>query len=121
MGMRQKLLDTPADRVAPELARTVSDFCEPLDVIRSAYVGLTEITRDFGYPEEQLAVAFELAVPSAGTAEGDRQLRLVADRFYDTLPEEIQAGGCNFLEPGGITAWHEKARQVFSRPGAASP
>jgi len=121
MGIRQRLLDTPADRVTPELAKTVGEFCAPLEAIRSAYVGLIEITHDFGYPEVQLGVAFELAAPAAETPEGDRQLRLVADRFYDTLPEEIQAGGCNFLEPGGITVWHEKARQVFSRPGAASP
>jgi hypothetical protein len=115
MGIRAKLLDTPADRVTPELAKTVADFCEPIDVIRSAFVGVTEVTRDFHHPEEYLAVAFELAEPVAGTDEGDRELRLVADRFYDTMPEEVQAGGCNFLEPGGIDAWQEKARRVFSR------
>jgi hypothetical protein len=115
MGMRQKLLETPADRVTPELATTISDFCLPIDVINTAYVGLTEITRDFGFPEQHLAVAFELAASSAETEEGDRELRLVADRFYDTLPEEIQAGGCNFLEPGGIAAWQEKAQRVFAR------
>jgi hypothetical protein len=115
MGMRQKLLETPPESVTPELTKTVSDFCRPIDVINSAYVGLTEITRDFGYPEQQLAVAFELAAPSAETEEGDRELRLVTDRFYDTMPEEIQAGGCNFLEPGGISAWQEKAQRVFSR------
>jgi hypothetical protein len=115
MGMRQKLLETPAEKVPPELAKTVRDFCEPLDVIRSAYVGVTEITRDFGYPEEHLSVAFELAAPSAETDEGDRELRLVTDRFYDAMPEEVQAGGCNFLEPGGIAVWQEKAQLVFSR------
>jgi hypothetical protein len=115
MTMRQKLLETPPESVTPELAKTVSDFCEPLDVINAAFVGLTEITRDFDFPEQHLAVAFELAEPSAETEEGDRELRLVADRLYDTLPEEIQAGGCNFLEPGGITAWQEKAQRVFSR------
>jgi hypothetical protein len=115
VGMRQKLLETPAGSVTPELAKTVSDFCEPIQAIRRAYVGLTEIARGFDLPEQRLAVAFELAEPSAGTEEGDRELRLVADRFYDTLPEEIQAGGCNFLEPGGISAWQEKAQQVFSR------
>jgi hypothetical protein len=31
------------------------------------------------------------------------------------MPEEVQAGGCNFLEPGGIDAWQEKAQRVFSR------
>ena len=113
--LRQKLLETPAGSVPPGLAKTVTDFCEPVDVIRAAYVGLTEITRDFGYPHQQLAVAFELAVPTAGTEEGDRELRLVTDRFYDTMSEEIQAGGCNFLEPGGISVWQEKAQRVFSR------
>ena len=113
--MRQRLLDTPADRVPPELAAAVKAFCDPLDVIRAAYIGLTELTEVFHEPREVLSVAFELAVPSAVTEEGDRELRLVADRFYDTMPEDVQAGGCNFLEPGGIDAWHEQAQQVFSR------
>jgi hypothetical protein len=51
----------------------------------------------------------------AETEEGDRELRLVADRFYETMPAEILEGGCNFLEPGGISAWAAKAQQVFSR------
>ena len=113
--MRQRLLDTPAERVPPELAAKVKDFCEPLDVIRSAYVGLTELTEEFHEPREVLSVAFELAQPVAETDEGDRELRVVADRFYDTMPEDVQAGGCNVLEPGGIDAWREKAWQVFSR------
>jgi hypothetical protein len=115
MGIRQRLLETSADRVPTELAGLVESFCKPIDVIRSAYIGLTETTRDFGYPEEHLAVAFELAETSAATEEGDRELRLVADRFYDTMPEEVQAGGCNFLEPGGIAVWRDKAQQVFTR------
>ena len=113
--MRQRLLDTPADRVPAELAATVRAFCEPIDAINAAYVGLTELTVEFHDPREQLAVAFELAEPVAETAEGDRELRLVADRFYDSMPEDVVAGGCNFLEPGGIGAWREKAQQVFSR------
>ena len=110
----QKLLQTPDDMVTPELAKTVSDFCAPIDVIASAWVGLIEVTRDFERPEQHLGVAFELKeVPS--TPEGDRELNLVADRFYETMPPEIQEGGCNFLEPGGIQAWSGKARRVFSR------
>ena len=116
MGVRATLLDTPADRVSPELAKTVAEFCEPVEVIRAAYVGLTEVSRDFHHPTELLAVAFELAEPVAESEEGDKELRLVAERFYDTMPEEIVEGGCNFLEPGGITAWAEKAQRVFSRP-----
>jgi hypothetical protein len=115
VGIRQTLLETPADRVSPGLAETVAAFCRPLDVIRSAYVGLLEVRVDFELPVERLAAAFELAEPVAETAEGDRELRLVADRFYKSMPEELQAGGCNFLEPGGIAAWAEKAREVFSR------
>ncbi|HEY4349390.1 MAG TPA: hypothetical protein VGM80_17575 [Gaiellaceae bacterium] len=115
MSIRARLLDTPADRVSPELARTVSEFCEPIDVVHAAFIGLTEVTEDFHHPKEHLSVAFELAEPLAGTEEGDRELRLVADRFYDTMPEEIIEGGCNFLEPGGIAVWREKAHQVFSR------
>ena len=115
MGVRQRLLETPDGRVTPELARTVSEFCAGLDVIRAAYVGVVEVTREFDHPVEHLAVGFELAEPAAETPEGDRELRLVADRFYDTMPDDVQAGGCNFLEPGGISAWQEKAKLVFSR------
>ena len=92
--MRQRLLDTPADRIPAELAATVRAFCEPIDAINAAYVGLTELTVEFHDPREQLAVA---------------------DRFYESMPEEVVAGGCNFLEPGGIDAWRAKAQQVFSR------
>ncbi len=115
MAIRQTLLETPADRVTPELAATVKEFCKPLEVIASAYVGLIEIVRGTAPAEEHLGVAFELSEPAAETEEGDRELRLVADRFYDTMPAEIQEGGCNFLEPGGISVWAEKAQKVFSR------
>ncbi|HUK43954.1 MAG TPA: hypothetical protein VLV28_01540 [Gaiellaceae bacterium] len=115
MAIRQRLLETPPERVPAELAKTVAAFCGPLDVIATAWVGVIEITRGVEQPEEHLGVAFELAEPVAETDEGDRELRLVADRFYETMPEEIQEGGCNFLEPGGITAWADKAQRVFSR------
>ena len=119
--MRQRLLDTPAERVPPGLAAAVSAFCDPLEVIAAAYIGLTELTQDFHNPREVLSVAFELVVPTAETEEGDREIRLVADRFYDTMPAEVQDGGCNFLEPGGIGAWQEKAQQVFSRQPPGVP
>ncbi len=115
MPIRQRLLETPPDRISPELRRTVAEFSEPIEVIRSAYVGLVEITRDFEQPAEHLGVAFELAETAAESEEGDRELRLVADRFYETMPAEIQAGGCHFLEPGGIEAWAAQAQRVFSR------
>ena len=55
------------------------------------------------------------------TEEGDRELRLVADRFYETMPAEIQAGGCNFLEPGGIAAWAAQAQQRLLALAPARP
>jgi hypothetical protein len=113
--LKQVLLETPPERVSAELAETVRAFCEPIDVIRASYVGLVEVTEDFKYPHEQLSVAFELRVSQARTREGDRELRIVADRFYESMPEEIIAGGCNFLEPGGAAVWREKAQQVFAR------
>jgi hypothetical protein len=115
VAIRQKLLETPAGSVSPELAKTVSDFCEPIDVIASAYVGLIEITRGDDPPERHLGIAFELDEPVAETPEGDRELRLVVDRFFDSMPRDVLEGGCNFLEPGGIAAWAEKAQRVFSR------
>ena len=118
MAIRQRLLETPPEGVSASLQQTVADFCAPLEVIRSAYVGLIELTRGFDPPEQHLGVGFELAEPSAESEEGDRELRLVADRFYATMPPEIQEGGCNFLEPGGIEAWAERAVRVWSRPQA---
>jgi hypothetical protein len=115
VAIRQRLLETPPERVPAGLAKTVAVFCEPLEMIASAWVGVIEITRGVEQPEEHLGVAFELAEPVAETDEGDRELRLVADRFYETMPGEIQEGGCNFLEPGGIAAWADKAQRVFSR------
>jgi hypothetical protein len=115
VGIKQKLLETSPERVPAELVETVKAFCEPIEVIHAAYVGLVEVTEDFGYPREQLAVAFELNVPSAGTKEGDRELRVVADRFYEAMPEDVRAGGCNFLEPGAIGVWQQKAQRVFAR------
>jgi hypothetical protein len=115
VAIRQRLLETPPERVSAALRQTVADFCAPLEVVRSAYVGLIELTRGFDRPEEHLGVAFELADPSAASEEGDRELRLVADRFYATMPAEIQEGGCNFLERGGLEAWAERAVKVWSR------
>ena len=115
MGMRQRLLETPAERVPPGLAETVAEFCRPLDVVRAGYVGLTELRDGDAEPEERLAVAFVLAETDASTEEGLRQVRLVTDRFYETMPDEIQAGGCGFLEAGGLAVWEERAQRVFAR------
>jgi hypothetical protein len=118
MATRIRLLETPAARVPDELAASVRAFCEPIGEIRTAYVGLTEVTEGFQHPREELAVAFELLDPSPETAEGDRELRDVADRFYAAMPESVQAGGCNFPGVEALPVWHEKARRVFSRPGS---
>jgi hypothetical protein len=109
MGTRHTLLETPAERVPHEFAQAVIDFCRPIEVISAAYVGLTQVAVDFQKPVEQLAAAFELA------EENDANLDLVADRFYEAMPADVQAGGCNILEPGGAAAWREKAQRVFTR------
>jgi hypothetical protein len=114
MSLRQRLLDTPVEKVPADLAAAVKAFCEPLTEIEAAYIGLTEITRDFDYPHEQLAVAFELTKPPTETSK-DPDVRQVAIKFYDELPESLKAGGCNFLGPDALAVWHEKAWQVFSR------
>ena len=121
MAIGKRLLETPAERVPPTLAALVVDFCRPIPEIRAAYIGLTEETHDFEAPVEHLSVAFELSEASAQTPEGDRELRLVADRFYDTMPDDIQAGGCNFLEPGATSAWDAKARKVYPVASSATP
>jgi hypothetical protein len=113
MAVRQRLLETPAEQVSAPLAKLVADFCEPIPEIRTAFVGLTETSRDLDTPTRQLSVAFELSEPSAQTEEGDRELRLVAERFYASMPEDVQAGGCNFLEPGATSVWEQKARRVY--------
>jgi hypothetical protein len=111
--MRQRLLETPAEQVPAALARLISAFCEPLGVIEAAFVGMTELTRDSGPATHQLAVAFALEAPESRSEEGDRELRLVTERFYEAMPAEVQAGGCNFLEPGAIPVWEEKAQRVY--------
>ena len=109
MGVRHRLLDTPPEKVPHEFAQEVIDFCKPLDEIRAAWVGLTEITEDFDRPYEQLAAAFALA------AHDDDHLQAFAERFYATMPQDVQAGGCNVLDPGGVAVWSKQAQQVFSR------
>ena len=113
--MRQRLVDTPPERVPAELAEQVRSLCEPLDIVRAAYVGLTEIEEEFKYPREQLAVAFELQAASAHNRADDPEVQRVADRFYESMPEDVIAGGCNFLGPGALEIWHEKAQRVFTR------
>ena len=109
MGTRHRLIDTPAEKVPHEFAQSVIDFVKPIDAITEAYVGLTEVTEDFQHPHEQLAAAFELS------SEDDEHLQAFADRFYGTMPEDVQAGGCNVLDAGGVAVWSRQAQRVFSR------
>jgi hypothetical protein len=115
LEVRQQLLVTPAGSVPPELSRAVSGFCEPVRAIRAAYIGLIEIRIDGGPPERHLGVGFTLA-DLASTAAGDQELHLVAERFYESMPDELQRGGCSFLEGAGLDAWRKQAQEVFSRP-----
>jgi hypothetical protein len=112
---RQTLLPTSPERVPHEFAQTVIDFCKPVDAIAAGYVGLIRVVEDFNYPVEQLAAAFELV------QDEESELELVAERFYESMPADVQAGGCNILEPGGATVWRERAQRVFSRSPASSP
>src|SRR5207249_4077307 len=109
MGTRHRLLDTPPEKVPHEFAQEVIDFCKPVDAVTAAWVGLTEVTEDFGFSTEQLAAAFEL------TSEDDEHLQAFADRFYASMADDVQAGGCNVLDPGGVAVWSRQAQQVFSR------
>ena len=101
--------DAPRDAGRPGDAGAHDDDRGLLQADRGDRVGLRRVDRDRRAepipPEQHLGVAFELSEPAAETPEGDRELRLVADRFYDTMPPEILEGGCNFLEPGGISVW----------------
>jgi hypothetical protein len=109
MGVRHRLLDTPPERVPHEFAQEVIDFCKPIDAVTAAWVGMTEIAEDFQNPYEQLAAAFELA-------EADEShLEAFADRFYAAMPDDVQAGGCNVLDAGGVAVWSKQAQKVFSR------
>ena len=109
MATKHRLLETPPEKVPHEFAQEVIDFAKPIDAVTVAYVGLTEITEDFKNPVEQLAAAFELA------AEDDASLQSFADRFYESMPADVQAGGCNVLDAGGAAAWRRQAQRVFSR------
>jgi len=109
VGTKHRLLDTPPEKVPHAFAQEVIDFCQPIEAVTAAYVGLTEITEDFGFPREQLAAAFELA------ADDDAHLQEFGERFYATLPPDVQAGGCNVLDESGAAAWRRQAQRVFSR------
>src|SRR5579872_7466110 len=109
MATKHRLLDTPPDKVPHEFAQEVIDFAKPIDAVTAAYVGLTEITEDFQHPHEQLAAAFELA------AEDDEALQSFAQRFYEAMPADVQAGGCNVLDAGGASVWRKQAQRVFGR------
>jgi hypothetical protein len=109
VGVKHKLLATPPEKVPHEFAQEVIDFCKPIAVITTAYVGLTEITEDFKNPYEQLAAGFELI------ADTDENLQLIADRFYASMPGDVQAGGCNVLDAGGLAVWQKQAQRVFTR------
>jgi hypothetical protein len=115
MSLRERLLDTPVEKVPPETAAAVKAFCEPIPEIRAAYVGLVEVTRDFDFPKEQLSVAFELTTLPTADIPHDEVVRRVALKFYEDLPASITDGGCNFLGLDALPAWNEKAWQVFSR------
>ena len=109
MGVKHRLLDTPPEKVPHEFAQEIIDFCKPVDAVRAAWVGLTEVTEDFQHPYEQLAAAFVL------TIEDDAALQRFADRFYEAMPDDVQAGGCNVLDSGGEAVWSKQAQQVFAR------
>ena len=109
MAVKHRLVDTPPEKVPHEFAQEVIDFCKPIDAVTAAYVGLTEITEDFGFPREQLAAAFVLTSDDLETVEP------FADRFYASMPADVQAGGCNVLDAGGLAVWQKQAQRVFTR------
>ncbi|MBV8079222.1 MAG: hypothetical protein JO186_02465 [Actinobacteria bacterium] len=109
MATKHRLLSTTSDAVPPGFAQEVVDFARSRDAVRAAYVGLTEITEDFHEPYEQLAAAFELA------EEDDASLQVFAEQFYADAPADLQAGGCNVLDAGGLAVWQRDAQRVFSR------
>jgi hypothetical protein len=45
----------------------------------------------------------------------DEHLQLVAGRFDAAMPEDVQAGDCNALDPRGVAVWSKQAQQVFHR------
>jgi hypothetical protein len=109
VGTKHTLLDTPPEKVPHAFAQQVIDFCKPVDEVTTAWVGVTEITVDFNRPYEQLAAAFELV------SADDEQLQRFAERFYELMPEDVQAGGCNVLAPAALADWQEKAQRVYAR------
>jgi hypothetical protein len=109
MATRHRLLDTPPEKVPHEFAQEVIDFAKPVEAVTAAYVAVTEVSEDFKEPYEQLAAAFELG------AEDDGALEAFANRFYESMPADVQAGGCNVLDAGGAAAWRKQAQLVFSR------
>ena len=78
--------------------------------MRAAYVGLTEITEDFGYPRRAARRRVRAArAVGCTTGQATRRCSVVADRFYESMPADVIAGGCNFLQAGALAAWREQA------------
>jgi len=109
VGVKHTLLETAPSRVPDAVARAVRQFAASDANVTRAFVGLTSIAVDFKQPYEQLAAGFVLA------DEGAAALQAFADRFYAELPTDVQAGGCNVLEPAAVDDWSAKAQQVFAR------
>jgi hypothetical protein len=109
VGTKHTLLATSPENVPHEFAQQVIDFCKPVEEVTAAWVGLTEITEDFQRPHEQLAAAFELV------SDDDGQLQRFAEQFYELMPENVQAGGCNVLAPAALADWRQKAQRVYTR------
>jgi len=109
VNTKHTLLETAPESVPHEVAQEVIDFAKADANVTTAFVGLTSVTEDFHKPYELLAAAFVLG------DESDGALQAFADRFYETLPESLQAGGCNVLAPAALEAWQAKAQRVFSR------
>ena len=116
MGVRQRLLDTPPEQRPAELAQAgAATSASRSTSITAAYVGLTEITRGLRATRASSWRSRSSCATPRRRRGGRPELQLVADRFYESMPADVQAGGCNFLEPGGVAAWREKAQQVFAR------
>ena len=93
--MKQRLLDTPQERIPIELVEQVRAFCEPLDVVASAYVGLIEIARGTGNTAVKIDGLMKLAAHLRGLgrdaeAEGyEAEAEALRPSAPDSEPEPV--------------------------------
>ena len=124
-GMKQRLLDTPQERIPVELAERVRAFCEPLDVVTR---GVRRADRDRGGVQVPARAARGRVRAARALGARQRGRPRGAARRRPLLRVDARGRGGGRLQlhrAGALAAWREKAlaglRAVARHVRIASP